>query len=238
MKERPKSTEDGIQSHVFERKIKFSPFGVTSLQKEDFEGERRGYWTSKVGDPFDPTYRVEKCEMPNFLLEKVLPADILNPPSPQPKSKITERKVQMETNDTAQSPAVSKRHRIADTATNTPQAKPPHIRTTPKAVLSSNNKQSASWIHGLIELSDSDEELRLPPSRLTSGSSAKPAPPRVIDLGSPSSEEESRPRAVPSLAPRRQMAQQTPSRMNQDKAPDLGLTSLRSTMMTYDSLCS
>lgn len=218
VKEKGKEDENGVQKRTFERKIKFSPFGVTSLRQDDFEGERLGYWTGKAADTFDPTYRVEKCEMPDYLLQKVLPVHILNLPPPEPKAKAAKRKAQVETNKPDESLVAAKRQRIANAATTTPLTKTSRSRVTPKGSMPSRQEHSASWIHDVIELSDSEDELRLPPSRLQSGSSARPAPSRIVDLGSPSSEEY-RPNTVPRAASSRKIAQQTPSRMNQDILP-------------------
>ncbi|KAF2646474.1 PIN domain-like protein [Massarina eburnea CBS 473.64] len=69
-----------------ERNLTFSPFGLTSLRKEDFEGERAGYWTNAISDPFEPNYRVEK-EIPEYLLRKVLLPEVLDPPPKTPRKR-------------------------------------------------------------------------------------------------------------------------------------------------------
>jgi Holliday junction resolvase YEN1 len=51
---------------VLKRKLTFSPFSLTSLRKEDFEGERLGYWNGNK----------------NYWLQKSLPQDVLEPPPP------------------------------------------------------------------------------------------------------------------------------------------------------------
>lgn len=56
---------------MFERKIKFSPFALTSLRRSMFVNERRPYWPM---EKFDPDYMVE-CEIPEYLLRKVLPPE-------------------------------------------------------------------------------------------------------------------------------------------------------------------
>ncbi|KAF1958081.1 PIN domain-like protein, partial [Byssothecium circinans] len=69
-----------------ERNLSFSPFGLTSLQRKDFEGDRAGYWTNCMSDPFEPDYRVEK-EIPEYLLRKVLLPEVLDPPPTQKTSR-------------------------------------------------------------------------------------------------------------------------------------------------------
>jgi Holliday junction resolvase YEN1 len=74
-------------SPPFERKLTFSPFALTTLTRGDFDGgERTGYWTGAMDVPFDPTHRVE-CEIPDHLLQKGLPPEVLNPPSSSRKRK-------------------------------------------------------------------------------------------------------------------------------------------------------
>jgi Holliday junction resolvase YEN1 len=72
---RKKKGDDSVK---FERKITFSPFGLTQLRRHIFEGEMHGYWCNPLTQVFDPEYRVE-CEIPAYLLEKVLPEQLLNP---------------------------------------------------------------------------------------------------------------------------------------------------------------
>jgi Holliday junction resolvase YEN1 len=63
---------------VFERKLSFSPFGVTTLRREDLKGDRFGYWDGDKTMLFDPEHRVERCEMPDYWLQKALPPDVLD----------------------------------------------------------------------------------------------------------------------------------------------------------------
>lgn len=62
--------------------LTFSPFGLTTLQRKDFEGERSGYWTSSAKDSFEPALSV-KTEIPTYLLQRALPPDVLYPPQTQ-----------------------------------------------------------------------------------------------------------------------------------------------------------
>jgi Holliday junction resolvase YEN1 len=85
-KRRVKKTDDQPPIRSLERKLTFSPFGVTDLQREDFEGDQLGQWNGDKEVLFDPAHRVE-CEIPTYWLEKILPADVLDPPPPAPKPK-------------------------------------------------------------------------------------------------------------------------------------------------------
>lgn len=55
-KRRFKTTNSEPSTRPLERKLTFSPFGVTSLSRKDFEGDRMGYWTGARDQPFDPAY--------------------------------------------------------------------------------------------------------------------------------------------------------------------------------------
>jgi Holliday junction resolvase YEN1 len=85
----------GDNSAQFERKITFSPFGLTQLRRRVFEGEMHGYWCNPLIQVFDPGYRVE-CEIPVYLLEKVLPEKMLNPQAAAAKSPSKKRKREVE----------------------------------------------------------------------------------------------------------------------------------------------
>ncbi|KAF2438962.1 PIN domain-like protein [Karstenula rhodostoma CBS 690.94] len=76
------------------KSLAFSPFALTTLTQHGFEGERAGYWTSKAQDPFEPEHTV-KAEIPLYLLQKVLPSSLLDPPS-APKTTPRKRKRQAE----------------------------------------------------------------------------------------------------------------------------------------------
>lgn len=67
------------------KSLTFSPFALTTLQQKDFEGERTGYWTSVAKDKFEPDHTV-KAEIPTYLLERVLPPDVLDAPPTQRKA--------------------------------------------------------------------------------------------------------------------------------------------------------
>ncbi|KAF2278258.1 PIN domain-like protein [Westerdykella ornata] len=90
-----RAKKDVTQTPLLERKLTFSPFALTSLRRSDFEGERLGYWDGAKDIPFDPEHRVE-CEIPYYLLEQGLSADVLNPPTPSPKKTTGKRKRQVD----------------------------------------------------------------------------------------------------------------------------------------------
>ncbi|KAF2703378.1 hypothetical protein K504DRAFT_507948 [Pleomassaria siparia CBS 279.74] len=81
---------DQVEIKPLERKLTFSPFGLTSLTNKDFEGDRMGHWMGAMDQPFEPDHRVE-FELPDYLLQKVLPLDILDPP-PAERKKAPPRK--------------------------------------------------------------------------------------------------------------------------------------------------
>jgi Holliday junction resolvase YEN1 len=85
VKQKVEQTDDESPVCVLKRKRKltFSPFSLTSLRKEDFEGERLGYWNGNK----------------NYWLQKSLPQDVLEPPPPAPKSRSAKRKQNAEASD-------------------------------------------------------------------------------------------------------------------------------------------
>ena len=92
-KQRASKSEEVTAMCSLERKITFSPFGVTALHREDLEGgEREGMWDGKTDVPFDPEFRVECDYFPAFVLRQALPEDVLNPPPAAPKQKASKRK--------------------------------------------------------------------------------------------------------------------------------------------------
>jgi Holliday junction resolvase YEN1 len=94
-KQRANKDEEVMALRILERKITFSPFGVTSLRREDFVGgNREGMWEGKKGVPFDPKHRVECDYFPAFWLQRVLPPNVLDPPPPASKQKSAKRKEQ------------------------------------------------------------------------------------------------------------------------------------------------
>jgi Holliday junction resolvase YEN1 len=165
IKQRSKDTGEQSPTRTLERKITFSPFGVTNLGRDDFEGPRLGRWDGNEEVPFDPDYRVE-CEMPEYWLRQVLPAEVFDPSFPTPKP-------------------LSKRKRAADDveeANETPSSKrkfAPHKGLAPDMSTSSvlgsltqppkrdsPNLPSTRQPADIIEISDSeDDEIRRVPSR-------------------------------------------------------------------------
>lgn len=94
-KQRANKSEEFMAFRSLERKITFSPFGITALRRDDFEGgEREGMWEGKRDVPFDSTHRVECDYFPAFWLQKVFPPDCLNAPPPAPQQKPPKRKAQ------------------------------------------------------------------------------------------------------------------------------------------------
>lgn len=89
-----KDTEPTISPPLL-RTITFSPFGLTTLQQVDFEGDRAGYWTSKAQDCFEPDHTV-KADVPTYLLQRLLPSSVLDPPTAPTK---TPRKRKRQTED-------------------------------------------------------------------------------------------------------------------------------------------
>jgi Holliday junction resolvase YEN1 len=188
VKEKPKNTDDALPIRVFERKLSFSPLSVTTLRREDFEGDRIGYWNGDMKALYDPDYRVDKCELPNYWLQKVIPPDVLDPPPAEPKCKLTKRKQQTEESESPRSPVTAKRQQRTTVAAASPSiTSSTHARITPSKP--PRKKASTSLIENAIELSDSEDELCLPPPRLASKSSVQQAASKVVDLGSPSSSE-------------------------------------------------
>lgn len=55
VKQKVEQTEGGSSARVLERKLSFSSFGVTSLRREDFVGDRLGYWNGDRTIMFDPS---------------------------------------------------------------------------------------------------------------------------------------------------------------------------------------
>ena len=77
---KPRAKKGTVQSTILPSltSLTFSPFGLTTLQRTDFEGERSGYWTSSAEDPFEPAFSV-KTEIPTYLLQRALPSDMFFP---------------------------------------------------------------------------------------------------------------------------------------------------------------
>ncbi|KAF2011286.1 PIN domain-like protein [Aaosphaeria arxii CBS 175.79] len=115
---RGKNKEEQTDETKLQQKVTFSPFSVSSLQRKDFEGgERNGYWTGTVGQPFDPDHRVQ-WEFPIYLLRKVLPRDVLEPSAPPPKTPAGAGKRRKATDDNQEagqsSTASNKRQKLVE----------------------------------------------------------------------------------------------------------------------------
>ncbi|XPS70041.1 hypothetical protein M3J07_002278 [Ascochyta lentis] len=207
-KQRASKSQDVMLLRSWERKITFSPFEVTSLRREDFEGgEREGMWEGKRGVPFDPTHRVECDYFPAFWLQQVLPPEIFDPPPPAPSKKPSKRKeLHVDVGDSI-SPAstskkqksqsnnemaiatpnlagvseASKRGPISKRSSNVVRSKPPELRV---------QQRPTTKPREVIDLSNLDDDmvLRIPRGRQPKESSSVPALlSNVVDLGSPES---------------------------------------------------
>ncbi|PSN65968.1 PIN domain-like protein [Corynespora cassiicola Philippines] len=93
-KRRAKKVADEDTERAFVQKITFSPFPLTTLSRQDFEGDRTGYWTGRTDQLFDGDHREEWEAFPNHLLRKYLPAEVLDPPASEPKNR-RKRKLEM-----------------------------------------------------------------------------------------------------------------------------------------------
>jgi Holliday junction resolvase YEN1 len=217
VKQKVEQTEEGLPVRVLERKLGFSPFGVTSFRKEDFEGERLGYWNGDRNIMFDPNYRVEKVEMPNYWLQKTLPQDVLEPPAAAPKGRTAKRKQDAEASEPASDPTEpvneSKRRRKAVKQAATVRQSPSSTSGVGSCWTPAKQryqKLSRDANLDIIELSDSEKELRLPPSRLPMRSSAKSAASEIVEFGSPSSSD-GEPDELGQIGSRKPAEIQTPS---------------------------
>jgi Holliday junction resolvase YEN1 len=92
---KPKKTGSEEEPITLERKLTFSPFGVTVLKTRD-EWERL-YSTrpEKTDTSFNENQRVT-CEIPTFLLQDVLPLDVLEPLKNGGKKQASKRKIQVD----------------------------------------------------------------------------------------------------------------------------------------------
>ncbi|ORY17070.1 hypothetical protein BCR34DRAFT_583837 [Clohesyomyces aquaticus] len=82
---------DELDPPSLERKLTFSPFGVSVLGEKDFTGDNEGKWAGVRTEPFDPNYRVES-ELPIYWLKRALPPDDFDPPPTAPKKTPSKRK--------------------------------------------------------------------------------------------------------------------------------------------------
>lgn len=89
--QRKSKTADLQELRSVESKIKFSPFCITALRREDLEGgEREGVWEQKQHTSFDPNHRVDCDCFPAFLVEAILASSKLNPRSAAARRKPSE----------------------------------------------------------------------------------------------------------------------------------------------------
>jgi len=160
-------------SPPLERKLTFSPFGLTTLTRADFEGARAGYWDGAMDVPFDPTLRVE-CEIADYLLQlqEALLSEVLNPPTSTRK-----RKPQGEAQDSSSSPTKRPREdnpaSLTSTGQRPQQSVPQHCPSSSTTKHRKGNVASAlstpvraasfgSAIQTIDLNSDSDEDLLAP----------------------------------------------------------------------------
>jgi Holliday junction resolvase YEN1 len=201
-------TDNANPAQKLERKLKFSPFGLTSLQRKDFEGERQGYWDGDSKTHFDPNHRVT-FEIPKYWLRKVLPPEILDPPPPEPKKRrpLEPKKTPPKAKrpiaaSEASEPSATAKKKQKTVQKFTPDslsiedaqavASTPKIRNArPPAPPSErrDRKIPACHVKDIIEISDSEDKLRLPVPRRPMPSSVRSTISQVIDFGSPSSSE-------------------------------------------------
>ncbi|EUC46287.1 hypothetical protein COCMIDRAFT_36119 [Bipolaris oryzae ATCC 44560] len=168
-------TEHQPSMRTFERKITFSPFRVTSLCRDDFEGSQFGHWNGDDKVLFDPKYRVE-CEMPEYWLRKTLPAEVLNSSLPTPKPHSKRKRTAGDVEEAMESPCNKRifkprRGLNSDTSkSHAPQSTKPDILVSESKFLSKMSKPDSTSPTStrksieFIELSDSedDETLRVP----------------------------------------------------------------------------
>jgi Holliday junction resolvase YEN1 len=139
-----------------ERKITFSPFGLTQLVRPVFEGVMHGYWRRTGEKLFDPNYRVE-CEIPEYLLRKVLPLEVLDPPVAT-KGRPSKRKRVEDVTEQDDQPVSTKRGTL-----------PTRTATLNKSSRISNGKPPPHIDRDL------DDDLRVPQSRTRVPLSIQPA---------------------------------------------------------------
>ncbi|KAJ5024041.1 hypothetical protein J3E72DRAFT_387426 [Bipolaris maydis] len=201
-KQRAKKTEDHPPMRTFERKITFSPFGVTSLCKDDFEGSQFGHWNGDDKMLFDPEYRVE-CEMSEYWLRKALPTEVFNSYLPTPKSSSKRKRASEDVEEPTESPC-NKRKSKSCRALNSDTSESHMSQSTRPNLSVSESKTpfkvsiyepiSSTSIRKpieLIELSDSEDDktLQVPPipsSRQLSFIEAAKSPPSLVASASSS----------------------------------------------------
>ncbi|KAF3042994.1 hypothetical protein E8E12_009886 [Didymella heteroderae] len=211
-KQRASKSQEVMAVRSLERKIKFSPFGVTALRREDLEGgEREGMWVGKRDVPFDPEYCVECDYFPDFVLRRVIPEDVFNPPPTAPKHKTPKRKERSEVDavggrsitpakkkhkpreieqvDTRNQPSPGCRlpSGSVDNSSACGKRVDPMARQK-KSSHSHTNQRISTGPCEVIDLSESDDELilRLPPGRSSQRSpSIRESLGGVVDLNPP-----------------------------------------------------
>ncbi|KAF2004232.1 hypothetical protein P154DRAFT_572268 [Amniculicola lignicola CBS 123094] len=149
------------------RKLTFAPFTVSTLTRVDLdEGENRGRWEGVRDKPFDPLYRVE-CELPEYLLQRALPAEVFDPLAPTPKAK---RKRSVPCDDHVDPVTVVPKRARKTKAQSTPnvQPTPPRTKHMPKEL---------SFVNLVSDGDDSDldelEPIIIPISRTPSTPAAR-----------------------------------------------------------------
>ncbi|EDU49043.1 conserved hypothetical protein [Pyrenophora tritici-repentis Pt-1C-BFP] len=156
---RTKKTEDCPQP-ILMRKLTFSPLGLSILNRQDFERyESTRPW--KTDTSFNEDQRVT-CEIPTFLLQDVLPPDVLEPPSAAAKKQQAKRKQQGDSGQT-ETPAKKRgRPRKPDNATGSSSAQTSHSTISPRFPTTPMTPQTPGTLANmLISLSDDeDEELQ------------------------------------------------------------------------------
>ncbi|CAG5181449.1 uncharacterized protein ALTATR162_LOCUS9768 [Alternaria atra] len=194
VKPRVKKTDNEQPTRTLERKLTFSPFGVTTLRQADFEGDRLGHWNRDKETLFDPEHRVE-VEFPEYWLRRVLPPHMLDPPSPVPK-RTSKRKrltddVEEEVDVSSTAKRKRKNKRDDTSATIASQDASPRKSRGPALIARSRNMPMTPTAQKLIEcinFSDSEDEdgLSLPinarPKELALNRSQAS---HIVDLGSP-----------------------------------------------------
>lgn len=162
-----------------ERKLKFCPHSVTSLTPAQLEGFEA---IKKKNQPpaYDPTYRVE-CTIPTFLLRKVLPLEMLDPPTSTSKATL-KRKSPAKTGGRVEKTPLSKKTRVlSDTPSKSIAPVQTTLQVSPRIGLTSAGRvqllttpsRPANAPIGVaspfdpIVISDSEDndELQLPPIR-------------------------------------------------------------------------
>jgi Holliday junction resolvase YEN1 len=155
---RPGKPQDA-NSWGLERKISFSPFGLTTLPGTVILGVERSYGIESGERLDDPDYRVE-CPFPISLLRKVLRSELLDPKATKAKPPTSKRKP----NDT-----------MTQRDTQPPsKAKKPRVTEEAKKIGEVSTTEGLDDFAGLWD-SETDSELRLPRKRGKTGAHLKPA---------------------------------------------------------------